>query len=871
MLGRFSGRLAGVMGGVLLIAALLPASVALAFGPAAKLAFIGQPANTAAGATMAAITVAVEDSSGNVVTTDTSTVALALTGPGPLNGTVSVAAVSGVATFSTLSISAVGTGDTLGASDDTLTGATSNAFNILGATQLAFVAEPQNAVAGATLAPITVQVEDANGAIVPASTASVSIGLLNNPGGSTLSGTTPESAVAGVATFSNLSLNNAGTGYTLVATSTGLTGATSSAFNITGPAAKLAFVVQPTNTAAGSTISPAVTVQIEDSAGNLVSSTASVALSLNGTGALTGGGAVAAVGGVATFGGLSVSAAGTGDTLTATSGGLTSATSSAFNIFGAPTKLVFTTQPTNTAAGSPISPVVTVAVEDASGNVVTSSTASVSIAILNNPGGGTLSGTTAVNAVAGVATFSSLSINAAGPGYTLSATSAGLASATSNPFNITGSTTNHLVFVTQPNGGAAGAIWTEQPVVAVENSLDQVVTTDNSYVYLSIETNPAGGTLSCTGDTTLQVSGGYAYFSGCSINIGSASYYTLEATSSAAYTAATSGEFLISGSSANQLVFVTQPNGGAAGAVWTQQPVVAVENSLDQVVTTDNTYVYLSIETNPAGGTLSCTGGTTLQVSGGYAYFSGCSINIGSASYYTLEATSSAGYTAATSGEFLISGTSATQLIFITQPGGGAAGAVWTQQPVVAKENSLDQIVTTDSSTYVYLSIETNPAGGTLSCTGGTTKQLVNGYAYFSGCSINLGSASSYYTLTATSSAGYTAATSAAFYIGGALTPVTMTSAISQGVNKGTSGFSISSQVVPRNGYITILVQTSPSLAGLHVQVWVKSKTVGWHLLTGRVVASDGSVHYYARVNGWTGYQNQVRRQLDVRRGNQPR
>ena len=41
------------------------------------------------------------------------------------------------------------------------------------------------------------------------------------------------------------------------------------------------------------------------------------------------------------------------------------------------------------------------------------------MAIGTNPGGGTLSGTTTVAAVAGVATFSNLSINKAGTGYTL--------------------------------------------------------------------------------------------------------------------------------------------------------------------------------------------------------------------------------------------------------------------------------------------------------------------------------------------------------------------------------------------------------------------------------------------------------------------
>ncbi|MGD0020639.1 MAG: hypothetical protein ABSD62_15470, partial [Candidatus Limnocylindrales bacterium] len=67
------------------------------------------------------------------------------------------------------------------------------------------------------------------------SSATVTIAIGTNPGGGTLSGTTSVAAVAGVATFSNLSINLPGTGYTLSATSTGLTSATSSAFDIILP------------------------------------------------------------------------------------------------------------------------------------------------------------------------------------------------------------------------------------------------------------------------------------------------------------------------------------------------------------------------------------------------------------------------------------------------------------------------------------------------------------------------------------------------------------------------------------------------------------------------------------------------------------
>jgi len=54
-----------------------------------------------------------------------------------------------------------------------------------------------------------------------------------NPSGGTLTGTTSVTASAGVAAFSQLRIDKAGTGYTLIASSAGLTPATSNAFNIT--------------------------------------------------------------------------------------------------------------------------------------------------------------------------------------------------------------------------------------------------------------------------------------------------------------------------------------------------------------------------------------------------------------------------------------------------------------------------------------------------------------------------------------------------------------------------------------------------------------------------------------------------------------
>jgi hypothetical protein len=103
---------------------------------------------------------------------------------------------------------------------------------------------------------------------------------------------------------------------------------------------------------------------------------------------------------------------------------------------GTTTQLAFAAQPSTAGAGAVITPAVQVTARDGHDNTATSFTGTVTVAIGANPGGGTLSGTTAVAAVGGIATFSTLSIDNVGTGYTLTATSAGLASATSAAFDV---------------------------------------------------------------------------------------------------------------------------------------------------------------------------------------------------------------------------------------------------------------------------------------------------------------------------------------------------------------------------------------------------------------------------------------------------
>src|SRR5207253_1363630 len=202
----------------------------------------------------------------------------------------------------------------------------------------------------------------------------VIIAIANNAGGGTLAGTTAVAAVAGVATFSNLSINKAGSGYTFSAAASGLTGTTSTGFTIS-PAAvsQLAFTVEPSSTAAGASITPAVQVSGQDAFGNTVpgfAANVTVALGANpGGGTLSGTRTVAPVAGVATFSDLSVNKGGTGYTLSATACGVTSRTSAGFNIAaGTASQLVFSVQPSNTTAGAAITPAVQVTAQDAQGN-----------------------------------------------------------------------------------------------------------------------------------------------------------------------------------------------------------------------------------------------------------------------------------------------------------------------------------------------------------------------------------------------------------------------------------------------------------------------------------------------------------------------
>jgi len=326
--------------------------------------------------------------------------------------------------------------------------------------KVAFTVQPTSATAGVAIAPsIAVTVQNAGGTAVPVAGIAVAVSIGTNAGSGTLSGTLNASTNSGgIASFAGLSIDKAATGYTLASSSAGLSSATSSAFTIAAAAASKFVITSAALSGAASataTLGP-VTVQQQDPFGNPTAAPVGgtpVSLASNSAGTRVFS---------ASLGGSSIStitiAAGSsavtfyyGDTKSGsptitTSGSLTSATQvEAITAAGA-ALLVFGQQPTNAATSQPISPAITALVEDQFGNLTTS-TATVSIAIAHNAGGllpGTLYGTKTVQATAGTATFAGLSIDGAvlglggnGNGYTLKVTSGALTSATSTAFNIT--------------------------------------------------------------------------------------------------------------------------------------------------------------------------------------------------------------------------------------------------------------------------------------------------------------------------------------------------------------------------------------------------------------------------------------------------
>lgn len=573
----------------------------------------------------------------------------------------------------------------------------------------------------------------------------------------------------------------------------------------------LAFTTQPvcsgTGCASGAALSTMPIVQLRDYVGQpMVASTTlesslsggafgNVTLTLSGgSGALSGATATAANSGTGvadfTAAGLSVDLSGTYTLLAsytdATAGTLTASSSSFAIIAGTATKLAFTTQPSTSATtNAAFSQMPIVAIEDALGNIVTSSTCVVTLAL---SGGGTtdsLLGTLSKTAASGSADFSASgmrisTVTTPSPSFTLVASSAstgctGLTTATSSAISVNLSgVTSQLAIVNAPSASALNKVWSTQPSIQLLDQFGAAVTGDNDTVVTITSTPPAGKNGYLVGTTNVKAANGVVTFSNL-YTAGTAS------TDAGTYTISFSGinpntGVSITGVSTTQ---VLNANGytPAELAFDTGPTNVAINQPMNITAETrdanhfycfndNSSLVKLTFVSSTAAGAVMYQNGATIGVVGnstlpvyavnGIVSFNGISFDKAGNYVVKVESNVMGALTSATSSAFAITsyGT-ADHLRFVQQPcdhtGSGTSGGIticdgvgasngittaWGQQPMVEILDAYNNRVTGDNSTVVTVDCVQPLTTPACSLLGTVSATAVNGVADFSGASL---------------------------------------------------------------------------------------------------------------------------------------
>lgn len=277
-----------------------------------------------------------------------------------------------------------------------------------------------------------------------------------------------------------------------------------------GAATNIVITTQPSGSVSGVALTTQPVVEIRDANGLKVTAGAYTvgASILSGNGS-TSNHSVTTSAGVGTFTSFTVTGSGA-QVVRFSAAGLSSADSASFTVGAGSTHLSFSTQPSGAVSGVAFTGQPVVQVLDAGNALVTvgaPATAPITMAILS--GSGSLSGTTTVNAVGGVATFTNLKITGSGS-FTIQATSSGITLANSSSFSVAafGSATQ-LGMGVQPSGAVSGVAISPSVTIQVLDANNNVVTTDTSNVVASLAT----GSGALSGTTTVAAIAGVATFS----------------------------------------------------------------------------------------------------------------------------------------------------------------------------------------------------------------------------------------------------------------------------------------------------------------------------------------------------------------------
>ncbi len=532
-------------------------------GGIGQIVFVRHPTNSQAGAVISPpVTVRVTDAGSNPVNGATITISVQ-GGAATLSGTLTATAnASGVATFSDLSIAVAGSYQLDAASGSIST--PSSTFQISVAASaiaiLAFEGDAQSAAVGASYGgPLKAKVQDVYGNPLPG--ASVTFAAPASGASVTFSGsTTVTSGIDGVAVAPPMTANSQTGAFQVTATTAAATSpALFNLTNVAGNANKLVFVQQPVNTVSGATITPAVTVQLQDSVGNAVH-TAGILVTLlpnavvrrlkelSGTASQS-----TDANGLATFADLSISVAGS-YTLQADASGFSSATSNAFSIkVGTAAKIQATgSTPQTGAILTPFAQPLEATVVDANNNPITGAT--VTFTAPASGASATLSAASAVTDANGRAAVTATSNSVAGR-YSVTAATAGVATSASFTLtNLTGSA-GSVAFVQQPSNTPAGGVITPPVTVKVIDAGSFPVANASVTIAVQGGTPALGGTL--TANTNAS---GVATFSDLSI-MAAGSYQLVAVNGSMS---AVSNPFQVSASASSGAISVFEGDGQSA-------------------------------------------------------------------------------------------------------------------------------------------------------------------------------------------------------------------------------------------------------------------------------------------------------------------
>ncbi|MEY3537420.1 MAG: hypothetical protein RL645_234 [Actinomycetota bacterium] len=682
----------------------------------------------------------IKDVSGNTVTTGSDasqTVTLSST-DATIGGTVSMNATAGEANFTGKGVKLTGL---VGARNLTATIASPSSISGTASVTITYGAATKLAVT--TLATgfvnrtdFTVQpavtIQDVSGNTVTSATDVVSVAISSG----NLTGATTATAVSGVATFSGLGKNGA-VGSKTITFSSGVLATDSQTFVLTYGAIYKLDIAAPSSAASGTVWSTQPVVTIQDQDGNTVTSAVDNITLTSPDSTIAGTTSMAAVAGVADFLGNNIKLSGTSGTKSLVATGASKTATAYVSLgFGSPYQTVLTTSAVGfkNRTAMTVNPVVEV--RDQAGNVVTNYTGNVTVSFTT--AGATITGTTTVAAVAGIATFDGLGVQGTVGNYTMQylGTFGGMVATqaiTLTHGDATRITLSYSYVIT--NGATLPDNASYRPLAYIRDADNNIVTTGAE------STMPVAFTstdMTLYGTTTINAVAGRAQLGTdvyASATVGTRSL-TVTTTTPTALTDTLAVTVVVG--AAHHLEWVRQFDGAKAGQWMTQQARIRVVdmggNALDDI---GSSRIKLSTNGSWRGGITDWERYVSLAHNGDYAY---SSVGLeGTAGTYTI---SVSGY----------DGTPSNPLVGISQTvnlthgivhsvsfdpiGSVVNDAVMTPQPVARLLDQWNNLVNTGSESSQNVTL-VGYNGATISA--GTTTMAANaGVADFAGSGITI-------------------------------------------------------------------------------------------------------------------------------------